>query len=271
EQLRQIEAGINDDILANYPVSTSQQNYKDAIASGVMALFGEKYGDVVRVVAVDDQVSRELCGGTHVSNSGQIGSLLIISEGSVAAGVRRIEAITGPAARKQVQTQLGILNDVAHKLGVKPIEVESRLETLLEQLRERDREIKQLKRKLARSDFEGHLKQVKDINGVQVLAAQVSADNTALMREMSDWFRDKLGSGVIVLGADINNKPALIAAVTDDLVKRGLHAGKLVKAAAQIVGGGGGGRPNMAQAGGKDPSKLPEALRKVEELVAKAV
>ena len=270
EQLRQIEAGVNDDILANYPVSTSQQKYKDAIATGVMALFGEKYGDIVRVVAVDDQVSRELCGGTHVDNTGQIGSLLIISEGSVAAGVRRIEAITGPAAREQVQTRLGVLNNVAHKLGVKPAAVESRLESLLEQLRERDREIKQLKRKLARSDFERHLSQVKEINGVQVLAAQVAADNTALMREMSDWFRDKLGSGVIVLGADINNKPVLIAAVTDDLVKRGLHAGKLVKAAAQIVGGGGGGRPTMAQAGGKDPSKLPQALRKVEELVAEA-
>ncbi len=270
EQLRQIEAGVNDDILANYPVTTRQQKYKDAIATGVMALFGEKYGDIVRVVAVDDQVSRELCGGTHVDNTGQIGSLLIISEGSVAAGVRRIEAITGPAAREQVQTRLGVLNNIAHKLGVKPAAVESRLESLLEQLRERDREIKQLKRKLARSDFERHLSQVKEINGVRVLAAQVAADNTALMREMSDWFRDKLGSGVIVLGADINNKPVLIAAVTDDLVKRGLHAGKLVKAAAQIVGGGGGGRPTMAQAGGKDPSKLPQALRKVEELVAEA-
>jgi len=271
EQLGQIESGINDDILAGYDVTASQQNYKDAVKAGAMALFGEKYGDVVRVVSIDGDVSQELCGGTHVANTSQIDSFLILNEGSVASGVRRIEAVTGPAARAQIQARLESLNNIAAILGVKPEAVEARLQTILDQNQVQDKEIKALKRKLARTDFEQHLSKVKEVKGVQVLAIQVTVDDSGLMREMGDWFRDKLDSGVIVLGTVLNDKPNFVAMVTDDLVKRGLHAGKLVKSVAQVVGGGGGGRPTMAQAGGRDASKLGDALDKVEEFVAGVV
>ncbi len=271
EEIQAVEAGVNADILADYPVNVTFQNYKDAVASGAMALFGEKYGDVVRVVTVDGNVSRELCGGTHVQHTGQIGAFLITSEGSVAAGVRRIEAVTGPAALAHIQTERAELNRIAAKLGVRSTEVASRLESLLTYLHEHEKEIKALKRKLARAEFERHLQQVKSVNGISVLATQVTVDDTALLREMGDWFRDKLGSGVIVLGTVLNGKPSFIAIVTDDLVKKGLHAGKLVKAVAQVVGGGGGGRPNMAQAGGKNSAKLSDALALVEKLVAESV
>jgi alanyl-tRNA synthetase len=271
EQIRQVESGVNDDILAAHKVIASQQSYKEAVEEGAMALFGEKYGDIVRVVSIDGNVSKELCGGTHVSNTGQIGSFLITSEGSVAAGVRRIEAVTGPAAREQVQARLGSLNNMAIMLGVRQEEVEDRLKILLEQVQSQEKEIKALKRKLARADFERHLAKVKEVDGVKILATQVQVDDSALLREMGDWFRDRLGSGVVVLGTVLNDRPSLIAMVSDDLVKRGLHAGKLVKSVAQVVGGGGGGRPTMAQAGGREANKLADALSKVEELVAEAL
>jgi len=267
EEIQAVEAGVNADILADYPVNVAFQNYKDAVASGAMALFGEKYGDVVRVITVDGNVSRELCGGTHVQHTGQIGAFIITSEGSVAAGVRRIEAVTGSVALAHIQAERAELNRIAAKLGVKPTETAARVDWLLAQLHDHEKEIKHLKRKLARADFEQHLQQVKSVNGISVLATQVTVDDTALLREMGDWFRDKLGSGVIVLGTVLNDKPSFIAIVTDDLVKKGLHAGKLVKAVAQVVGGGGGGRPNMAQAGGKNAAQLPDALALVEELV----
>ncbi len=271
EELQAVEASVNAAILADYPVNVSHQNYKEAVSSGAMALFGEKYGDVVRVITIDGDVSRELCGGTHVQHTGQIGAFLITGEGSVAAGVRRIEAVTGPTAMAHIQAQRAELSRVAAKLGVKPTDVANRIESLLTYLHEHDKEIKALKRKLARADFEQHLQKVQDVNGISVLATQVTVDDSALLREMGDWFRDKLGSGVIVLGTVLNEKPSLIAIVTDDLVKKGLHAGKLVKSVAKIVGGGGGGRPNMAQAGGKNPAKLPDALRQVPSLVAEMV
>ncbi len=271
ESLRQIEANINDDISANYPVTEKQQAYKEAVSSGAMALFGEKYGDVVRVISIAGTESKELCGGTHVSNTGQIGSFLIIHEGSVAAGVRRIEAVTGNMARRQVQNQLSMLDDVAVKLGVTPLEIADRVDNILAQVKSQQKEIDMLNRKLARVDFESLINQVKIVHGISVLAVQVEVDNVARLREMGDWFRDKLESAVVVLGTVLKEKPSLIAIVSEDLTKRGLHAGKLVKDIAKVVGGGGGGRPTMAQAGGKDVSKLPEALRKVEEWVAKII
>jgi len=270
-EIRAVEAIVNQNVLAGYPVTIDFKNYKDAVSSGAMALFGEKYGDVVRVITVDGNVSRELCGGTHVSNTAHIGAFVVTSEGSVAAGVRRIEAVTGDVALETIQSRLMALNAVAAKLGTKPEAAVERLDAVLEHSHEQEKEIKAPKRQLARADFEQHLQAVQTVNGVPVLAAQVAADDSALLREMGDWFRDKLGSGVIVLGTVLNGKPSLIAIVTDDWVKRGLHAGKLVKAVAQMVGGGGGGRPNMAQAGGKNAAKLPDALAAVPGLVAEMV
>jgi alanyl-tRNA synthetase len=276
-ELAKIEAAANQAILANLPVSDSQKSYADlksAITNGeIMALFGEKYGDVVRVVRIGDadSYSQELCGGTHVQNTAQIGALHITREESVAAGVRRIEAVTGPAAQELVQHRLLTLDKTAALLGVPVEAVLERAQTLTAQLQERDRQIRDLERKLARLEFEGLLAQVHQVNGVNVAALKVEVADIVMLREMGDWFRDKLGSAVVVLGAVVGDKPTVIATVTQDLVNRGLHAGKLVKAVAGIVGGSGGGKPTMAQAGGRDIAKLGEALAIVDGLVAESL
>lgn len=273
-----IEAAVNQAILADLPVLDSQKKYdelKQAIGAGqIMALFGEKYGDVVRVVKIGDNevYSQELCGGTHVQRTSQIGELHIVNEGSVSAGVRRIEAVTGAAAQALVQARLQTLDRTAGALGVKPEEVDQRVESLVNQLQQSDKRIKELERKLARAKFEQLLSEAHQVDGVNVVALKVDAPDESMLREMSDWFRDRLGSGVVVLGAvNAAGRPILIASVTDDLTKKGLHAGKIVKSVAQMVGGGGGGSPKMAQAGGKDPAKLTEALATVDALVAEAV
>ncbi|MCB9101926.1 MAG: alanine--tRNA ligase [Anaerolineales bacterium] len=274
-ELAQIETAVNRIILADKAVSAGQKNYdelKQAISSGeIMALFGEKYGDVVRVVQIGDGYSRELCGGTHVDRTSQIGGLYITSEGSAAAGVRRIEAVTGEAAQALIQRRLHTLDQTAAALKVKPEEVHDRTTALLNQLQSSEKQIKELQRRLARAEFTHMLSQVHTVKDINVVSLKVDVPDVAMLREMSDWFRDKLGSAVVVLGAVSDDKPVIIATVTDDLIKRGLHAGKLVKAVAAVVGGGGGGRPNMAQAGGRDVSRLDQALAQVDSLVAESV
>jgi alanyl-tRNA synthetase len=274
EELGAIESLVNDAILANYPVQPENHTYKEAVAAGAMALFGEKYGDHVRVVKIGDAqapFSQELCGGTHVNYTGDIGFFHIVSEGSVAAGVRRIEAVTGRGAYRLVQERLAVLDATAASLGCAPAELDQKVLNLMDELQGLEKKVEKLQRELARGDFEGLLGQVQDIEGVNVLSAQVGASDVATLREMSDWFRDRLGSGVIVLGTVVSNKPNFIAAVTPDLVERGLHAGDLVKAVAQQVDGGGGGRPTMAQAGGRDASRMAQALSQVPGLVAQAL
>lgn len=277
-ELNEIEQAVNEAILADYPVSVVYREFdelKQDIAGGeIMALFGEKYGDVVRLVRIggDEQFySRELCGGTHVDHTAQIGALHIVSEGSVAAGVRRIEAVTGRAAQQLVQQRLLTLEQTAAFLRVSPDEVYRRTLALMAQVQEADKKLKELERKLARSQFEALLSQARQVQDVKVISLKVDAPDDNMLREMSDWFRDRLGSGVVVLGAVINSKPTIIAAVTQDLVQRGLHAGNLVKEVARVVGGGGGGKPTMAQAGGKDAARLDEALAGVESMVSKAL
>jgi len=275
-ELAQIETAVNRVILADKPVSAGQKNYdelKQAISTGeIMALFGEKYGDVVRVVQIgDDGYSRELCGGTHVDRTSQIGGLYITNEGSAAAGVRRIEAVTGEAAQALIQRRLHTLDQAAAALKVKPEDVHERTAALLSQLQSSEKQVKELQRRLARAEFTHMLNQVHTVKGINVVALKVDVPDVAMLREMSDWFRDKLGSAVVVLGTVSDDKPVIIATVTDDLIQRGLHAGKLVKAVAAVVGGGGGGRPNMAQAGGRDPSRLDEALAQVDGLVDESV
>jgi alanyl-tRNA synthetase len=277
-ELDEIEQAVNEAILADFPVIVSQKSYnalKQAVVSGeIMALFGEKYGDVVRVVQIgaDGQAySRELCGGTHVERTAQIGGLHITSEGSAAAGVRRIEAVTGRVAQELIQSRLVTLEQTAVFLGVAPEEVYRRSISLMAQLQEHEKKLRELQRKLARLEFERLLARTHKVKGVKIISLQVDAPDVALLREMSDWFRDRLGSGVVVLGAVLEGKPTIIATVTEDLVKRGLHAGKLVKEVAQVVGGGGGGKPNMAQAGGKDAAYLGDALAKVDTLVGEAI
>ena len=274
DELDAVERSVNDAILANYPLEIVHTDYRAAVKSGAIALFGEKYGERVRTVKIgapDEPFSYELCGGTHVSRTGEIGLFRIISESSVGAGVRRIEAVTGRAAQRLAQSRLNVLDAAAAYLNCSPDEVDRRVLSLMGELQKREKEIEQLQRKIAQHNFEALLTQVRDVDGVHVLAAQVEATSIETLREMSDWFRNRLGSGVIVLGAVMAGKPNFVAAITPDLIQRGLHAGQLVKAIARVVGGGGGGKPTLAQAGGRDVGRMNEALSLVPDLVAKAV
>ena len=206
-----------------------------------------------------------------MERTSQIGVLHITDEGSAAAGVRRIEAVTGRAAQELIQHRLTTLEQVASALGVPPEGVRERAAALAGQLQDVEKQVKGLQRQLARAEFEQLLAQAHKIEDVDVISLQVDAPDVAMLREMSDWFRDRLGSAVVVLATVSDGKPSLIATVTQDLTQRGLHAGKLVKEVAQVVGGGGGGRPTMAQAGGKDAARLGEALAKVDALVSEAL
>jgi alanyl-tRNA synthetase len=271
DQLDAIQQAVNDYILANYPVRAVHTSYKEAVVGGAIALFGEKYGEQVRVMKTgdpDDPISQELCGGTHVNWTSQIGLFQIVSESSIGAGLRRIEAVTGRAAQRLVQEYVNKLRTVATYLDCPMDEVDRKVLALLDEIRSSHKETARLRREIARRDFESLLSYTQEVKGVKVLAAQVDADTMETLREMSDWFRERLGSGVIVLGAAMDGRPGFVAAVTPDLVERGLHAGHLVKAVAQVVGGGGGGKSTLAQAGGKDVSKVGEALQIVPGLVA---
>jgi len=295
EQQREIERRINAWVRADTPVVWEITDHQDAINRGAMALFGEKYGDRVRMVTVgcaDDRTevrglrteletadsvlspqpsvlcSRELCGGIHVGRTGEIGYFRIIGESSVAGGVRRIEALTGVGAEAWADAQAAAVREIAARLGAPPAQALERVEGLLLDLKQRQQELDALRAQSARGALDGLLSQVQQQNGVSFLAARVEATDAAQLREMGDWLRDKLGSGVVVLGAALGDKPQILAVVTPDLVKQRYHAGNLVKALAQIVGGGGGGRPDMAQAGGRDLAKLDEALAQVGRLVS---
>jgi len=263
EQLDAVEQSVNDAILANYPLQVVETTYQEAVAEGAMALFGEKYGEHVRVVKIgypDEPFSQELCGGTHVHQTGDIGLFRIVSEGSVGAGVRRIEAVTGRTAQALVRERLSVLDSAATHLGTAPEEVDRAVLHLLGELHDCNKEIAEMRRQLAHREFEVLLTQVQEVEGVPVLAARVRAADMDTLREMTDWFRNKLGSVVVVLGTVIDDKPNIVAAVTPDLVERGLKAGDIVKRVARVVGGGGGGRPTLAQAGGRDPNRMDEAL-----------
>jgi alanyl-tRNA synthetase len=270
DELDAVEQSVNDAILANYPLEVEHTGYQQALSAGAMALFGEKYGDEVRVIKIgvpEEPFSQELCGGTHVSQTGEIGMFRIVSEGSVGAGVRRIEAVTGRAAQQLVQRRLSVLDAAATHLGAPPEEVDRAVLRMLGEIHDKQKEVAELRRQLARLEFESLLQQVEHVADIQVLAARVQAADAETLREMTDWFRNRLGSVVIVLGAVIDEKPSFVAAVTPDLVERGLTAGALIKKVASVVGGGGGGRPTLAQAGGRDPNRLNEALTLVPQAV----
>jgi alanyl-tRNA synthetase len=263
EELRQVTDEVNEAILANYPVDSSEMAYRRALEEGVIALFGEKYGDVVRVLRVgdpDQPFSRELCGGTHVDETGAIGMFHIVSQESIGAGMRRVEAVTGHGAVDFVEDQLERLERVAAHLGVPPQDLEQRVGELQRDLDKAQKEIDRLQQHLARQEFESLLAQVETVDGTSMIAARVEVAGVDGLREMTDWFRDRLTSGVFVLGTITDGRPALVASVTSDVVKRGGDAGELARRMGQAMGGGGGGRPTMAQAGGNDPGKLNEAL-----------
>ncbi|MBI3159234.1 MAG: alanine--tRNA ligase [Chloroflexi bacterium] len=262
DQLAQIEEYVNRRVLENHSLRIEFKALEEAKAEGAMALFGEKYDATVRTIQIggDAPFSYELCGGTHVAQTGEIGLFLITSESSAAAGIRRIEAVTGREAYALVRERNSELLKAADRLKVPPAQIAARVGSLLDELAQTQKELETLRKRLAVNSFEDALAQAIEVKGVHVLAEQIPDVDRDGLRELADRFRQRYPSGVIVLATVMDGQPALIAAVTDDLVKRGLNASDLVKAAAIPIGGSGGGRPNLAQAGGKDPARIREAL-----------
>jgi alanyl-tRNA synthetase len=269
EELEQIEANVNQHILANYRLNINHKPLHEAMREGAMALFGEKYGEEVRTITIGgaNPFSYELCGGTHVDETGDIGTFLITSEGSAAAGIRRIEAVTGRKAYELVQRRFRTLKESASLLATTPDDLPQKISATLQQLNTEQKQVAALRSQLAKTEFTHHLDEPQVVKGVPVLAATLAEADAETLRQMADRFRARHPSGVVVLGSVSAGRPVLIAAVTEDLVKRGLHAGELVKFVAAPLGGGGGGKPTLAQAGGKDASKLAEALESVAHWV----
>lgn len=270
EQLQEIERIVNEAIWQVYPVNTTVKGIEEAREMGAIALFGEKYGDQVRVVKVGD-FSMEFCGGTHVSNIGQIGLFKILSEGSVGSGLRRIEAVTGRHAYAYLNGLEMELKKCAALMHTAPGEVSGRVEVLNRTIKEKEKEIEQLQNKISKAGSKNLLEQAYEYKGAQVLIEAVEIQDAGALRQQAEMMKDKLGNAVVVLGAVTGDKVALVCFVSPDLVARGLNAGKIVGAAARVAGGGGGGRPDMAQAGGKDTSKLNEALAAAREVVEKTI
>ncbi|WP_186181287.1 alanine--tRNA ligase [Burkholderia gladioli] len=265
DEIRRVEAIVNAEILANSPGIVSNMSYDEAVKGGAMALFGEKYGDEVRVL--DLGFSRELCGGTHVRRTGDIGFFKIVMEGGVAAGIRRVEAITGDNALRYVQELDARLNTAASMLKAQPAELTQRIGQVQDQVKSLEKELAALKSKLASSQGDELAQQAVDVKGVQVLAATLDGADSKTLRETVDKLKDKLKHAAVVLAAVEGGKVSLIAGVTAEASKQ-VKAGELVNFVAQQVGGKGGGRPDMAQAGGTEPANLPAALAGVQAWVA---
>ncbi|MFV8826824.1 alanine--tRNA ligase [Alkalihalobacterium sp. APHAB7] len=267
EELTKIEEIVNEKIWNAISVNIMSKSIEEAKAMGAMALFGEKYGNVVRVVQVGDY-SIELCGGCHVQNTAEIGLFKVISESGIGAGVRRIEAVTGQGAYEFMNGQLDLLRQSADLLKAKNLkDVPQRVQTMQQQIRDLQRENESLNAKLGNLEAGNLINEVIEIAGTKALIKQVQANDMDSLRGIMDTLKDKITSGVIVLGAASGGKVNIVAGVSKDLIEKGFHAGKLVKEVATRCGGGGGGRPDMAQAGGKDPEKLESALNYVEEYI----
>ncbi|WP_050180970.1 alanine--tRNA ligase [Domibacillus robiginosus] len=260
DEIAQVETIVNEKIWQGIAVETAFKPIAEAKAMGAMALFGEKYGDIVRVVSVGDY-SLELCGGCHVVNTAEIGLFKVLSESGIGAGTRRIEAVTGEGAFRFLNEQAAILKEAAAKLKSNPKDILTKAESLQAEMRELQRENESLSKKLSNIEAGSLTDNIQTVNGVQLLAANVQAADMNALRTMADELKQKVTPGVIVLLAEADGKVNVVTAVTGDLTQKGFHAGKLVKEVAGCLGGGGGGRPDMAQAGGKDPSKIDEALQ----------
>ncbi|MBW1855702.1 MAG: alanine--tRNA ligase, partial [Deltaproteobacteria bacterium] len=270
KELDQIEDIVNQRIRENYPVETSEVPYQQAIQMGAIALFDEKYSANVRMVAIGS-ISRELCGGTHTHHTGNIGLFKLMGESSVAAGIRRIEALTGEEAIRFVKKEEKALAELIILLKTKPEEVVSKTSKILEEQKMLQKEVETLKNKLLRSGSDTLLAKAREIKGTRVIATSVDANNPKTLREFADRIKEQLKSGIIIIGGMGPEKALLIVVVTKDLIPR-FHAGKIIQEVAKGIGGSGGGRADMAQAGGKDKHKLEEALERaygiVEEMVS---
>jgi alanyl-tRNA synthetase len=271
EQLERIEAGVNHRILENHKLNITFKPLQQAIGEGAMALFGEKYADTVRAITIGGRkaFSYELCGGTHVDETGDIGICLVTSESSVASGIRRIEAVCGRGAYELIQRRMRSLKQAAAILAASQEDVPQKVLAIQEELSATRKQADTLRWEIALSEFKRQLELTPIVKDVPVMAAIIPGADADALRQLTDHFRQRYPSGVAVLASVNENRPTLIASVSEDLVKRGLNAGELVKHVAAPLGGGGGGRATLAQAGGKDASRLAEALASVNDWLAK--
>ena len=270
EELAKVEAIVNEEIANNLPVVTEVMNIEAAKASGATALFDEKYADDVRVVTMGD-FTKELCGGTHVNNTGVITTFKLVSEAGVAAGVRRIEALTGDAVFAYYRDVEKTLAEAAKAAKATPANLVEKIEHMLADMKALQSEIESLKSKAAKDALGDVMNQVVEVKGVKLLATSVEGVDMNGLRDLGDQLKEKLGEGVVVIASSANDKVNLIAMATDEAMKHGAHAGNLIKGIAALVGGGGGGRPNMAQAGGKNPAGIPDAIAKVAEVLGEQI
>jgi alanyl-tRNA synthetase len=268
QTLREVEHIVNLHVRANHPLSTQILSREEAMKTGAMAIFEERYGDLVRLVKVGEGVSMELCGGTHTARTGDLGLFKIVSESAVGANLRRIEALTGKAALEYVQSQEESLKAVASALKTSPDQVKDRLEKLVAEQKQREREIESLRSRLLSSKSSDVLEGIKEIDGLRLLVRRVEADSPKELREFADRIRERLRSGVIVLGARKDDKAMLLCMVTDDLTGR-FKAGQIISRLSGMVGGKGGGRDDMAQGGGSQPEHLERALEAVEGIISR--
>ena len=275
DELLEVQSLSNEKVRANLLVSAQETSYADAVRQGALAFFGDRYGDVVRVVRMADDdadpFSFEVCGGTHVAATGQVGTLLVLGESSIGGGMRRVEALTGRAAEALFVEQSATLEALSNRLQTPVADLEARLDSYMQETDDLRRRLTAMERSQLRAEAEALLQRVADVDGVRVVAGRTSAQNADGMREMGDYLRDKLSSCVVTLGGLSDGSPILVTMVTADLVERGLNAGSIARDAAKLMGGGGGGRPEMAQAGGRQPEKLDEALAAVPGLVRAAL
>ncbi|OGO24225.1 MAG: hypothetical protein A2144_13580 [Chloroflexi bacterium RBG_16_50_9] len=268
EEIKKAQHIVNEKIRRNLRVYDEETSYKKAVEAGAIALFDEKYGDVVRVMKIGEPlVSAELCGGTHIAFTGEIGYFYITGESSIGTGLRRIEAVTGREAEVFIGRRFSDLENMARALEASTDNVQEKLVSLISELDNERKLVLSLQRELARKEAETLLNTVEMVDGVKVLSARVSATNQQVLREMSDFIRDKLGSAVVVLGTVWQDKPAFVVNVASALVARGFNAGDIIKQVARVAGGGGGGKPNLAQAGGRDKHKLDEALQAAKRII----
>jgi len=268
EEIEEVENFVNRSVMEDYPVTVTQTSLEEARSMGAMSLFEEKYGDVVRLVKMGE-ISSELCGGTHITSTGQIGPFRIVSESSVAAGIRRIEAVTGFGAWQSIGKEHALSREISRILNAPSDEIGERIEALTLKVRDLEKQIKRIKAGGGFGGGQDILSHMVEVKGIKVASGKVEAEDAEEIKTFADAIREKIGSGVGVLGAEIGGKVTVVVVVTDDLIKsRGLKAGDIVRKVAEKVGGSGGGRPHMAMAGGKDPEKLAEALASAPSIVA---
>jgi len=266
----EIEQFVHQAILENIPVSIVETNQSAAKEMGAVALFGEKYGESVRVVLVGD-VSKELCGGSHVISTAEIGLFKIVSEAGIGSGIRRIEAVTGKGAIEYVNAREQLLVSAATVLKSRPEEIVLKVDSVVARVKELEHELTELTSKLAHGEVDALLASSQEINGVQVVVGKVSINDPDGLRTVADMVRNRLTCGIVTLGSINGDKVNFVAMVTKEAIAKGLHAGNIVKEVSKITGGGGGGRPDMAQAGGKNPEKLADALQFALEVIKKQI